>query len=120
MKYSLIIYYAKGLLKCSSPFRNIVTRFGGVLLEKDYPYQNSQHKCTAPKPPPYLVKVTGFKRVNNDEEEMAKAVYHYGPLSAGNNNITKDVSLHKLSVCNKSEKVNFWTVIFKNLFTKII
>ncbi|CAB3236134.1 unnamed protein product [Arctia plantaginis] len=69
----------------TSSFANIVTRFGGVLLEKDYPYQNGQQKCTAPNPPPYLVKVTGFKRVSSDEEEMAKAVFHFGPLSAAIN-----------------------------------
>ncbi|XP_045767198.1 putative cysteine proteinase CG12163 [Maniola jurtina] len=66
-------------------FARIVANLGGVLRNSDYiPYSNKQLPCFwdgHPKPIP----VTGFRRVRSNEEDMAKAVYKYGPLSAGIN-----------------------------------
>ncbi|CAH2239610.1 jg19131 [Pararge aegeria aegeria] len=61
----------------------IVKTLGGVLRYSDYkPYSGDQLSCSwkgYPKPIP----VTGYRRVRSDEEDMARAVYKYGPLSAG-------------------------------------
>ncbi|XP_039750653.1 cathepsin F-like [Pararge aegeria] len=66
-------------------FGQIVKTLGGVLRYSDYkPYSGDQLSCSwkgYPKPIP----VTGYRRVRSDEEDMARAVYKYGPLSAGIN-----------------------------------
>nr|XP_034828883.1 putative cysteine proteinase CG12163 [Maniola hyperantus] len=66
-------------------FGRIVANLGGVLRSSDYtPYSSEQLPCFwhgHPKPIP----VTGFRRVRSDEEDMARAVFKFGPLSAGIN-----------------------------------
>ncbi|XP_023950191.2 putative cysteine proteinase CG12163 [Bicyclus anynana] len=67
-------------------FGRIVNKLGGVLRSSDYePYSGRQRPCSWKDQTPKPVPVTGYRRVRSDEEDMARAVYKYGPLSAGIN-----------------------------------
>ncbi|XP_075976387.1 cysteine proteinase 1-like [Anticarsia gemmatalis] len=66
-------------------FANIVSDFGGVLLEQQYPYVGFQRQCQVPLPPKNPVPVIGFQRIPGDENIMAEYVFRCGPLSVAIN-----------------------------------
>ena len=58
----------------------------GLMKEEDYPYRNGAGHCDYDKNKT-LVKVKTFSFIPNDEEEMKKILYKYGPLAGAINGI---------------------------------
>ena len=58
----------------------------GLMKEEDYPYRNGEGQCDYDKNKT-LVKVKTFSFIPNDEEEMKKILYKYGPLAGAINGI---------------------------------
>ena len=58
----------------------------GLMKEEDYPYRNDAGECEYDKNKT-LVKVKTFSFIPNDEEEMKKVLYKYGPLAGALNGI---------------------------------
>ncbi|CAH1635836.1 unnamed protein product [Spodoptera littoralis] len=97
-------------------FANIVSVFGGVLRDRDYPgYSDRQEKCRwypsigdsthHMSPRPHPVPVIGFKRVESDEKVMAAYLYVNGPISAAINSesmarYTKGIDEPTVENCN--------------------
>ncbi|KAJ0177974.1 hypothetical protein K1T71_006847 [Dendrolimus kikuchii] len=77
-------------------YADIVTDYGGVIRESDYyPYTAKREECRWPKysnntepsgrVPPGVIPVVGFRKVRQNEDEMAKHLYGDGPLAAAIN-----------------------------------
>ena len=64
---------------------NYLKKFG-LMKEDDYPYINGDGKCKYDENKA-LVKIKTYSFVPNDEEEMKKVLYKYGPLAASINGI---------------------------------
>lgn len=58
----------------------------GLMKEEDYPYRNGEGQCDYDKNKT-LVKVKTFSFIPNEEEEMKKILYKYGPLAGAINGI---------------------------------
>ena len=58
----------------------------GLMTEEDYPYRNDDGECEYDKNKT-LVKVKTFAFIPNDEEEMKKVLYKYGPIAGAVNGI---------------------------------